>query len=163
MTTEILERDESMKKTAAAKIPPISWDKIKVEVTATANGTGGVTWSHKIKSSGHSNGNKIKVPENRAHRIKFDLNDESGLGIRFNAAGPIFAKEGVADPCPDRLETGQIMVDSCDDDELVVIDWNYGAQQELRYQLNFVTHANGPIDPYDPIIENGGGGVRPLL
>ena len=43
-----------------------------------------------------------------------------------------------------------------------MIDWNYGPNdQELRYQLNFVTDLGAPIDPYDPIIINGGGGVKP--
>ena len=60
------------------------------------------------------------------------------------------------------ITTPQILVESCEEDELVVIDWNYGPNdQELRYQLNFVTDLGAPIDPYDPIIINGGGGGKP--
>jgi len=136
--------------------------KIDVEVYARPNGSGGVQWSHSVKSHGHSNGNKIKVPKGEGYRIKFDLDDYTDLNIRFDASGPFFCKEGTVDPCPSSITTQQILVDSCEDDTLVVIDWNFGdEEQELRYQLNFVTDIGGPVPPYDPIITNGGGGVPP--
>jgi hypothetical protein len=136
--------------------------RIDVEVYARPNGSGGVAWSHSVKSHGHSNGNKIKAPRGEGYRIKFDLDDYTDLHVRFDASKPFFCKEGTANPCPDSISTQQVLVDSCEDDTLVVIDWNYGDQeQELRYQLNFVTDVGAPIDPYDPIIINGGGGVQP--
>jgi hypothetical protein len=136
--------------------------RIDVEVYARPDGAGGVTWSHSVKSHGHSNGNKIKAPRGEGYRIKFDLDDYTDLHVRFDASKPFFCKEGTTNPCPDSISTPQVLVDSCEDDTLVVIDWNYGAQeQELRYQLNFVTDIGKPIDPYDPIIINGGGGVQP--
>jgi hypothetical protein len=136
--------------------------KIEVEVVARDNGSGGVAWSHTVKSSGHSNGNKIKAPKGEGYRITFDLDDYTDLNIRFDASAPFFCKEGVSDPCPSSITTKQILVDSCEPGELVVIDWNYNEiEEELRYQLNFVTNIGGPIDPYDPIIINGGGGVKP--
>lgn len=136
--------------------------KIEVEVLAEDNGSGGVKWSHTVKSYGHSNGNKIKVPKGEGYRITFDLDDYTDLNIRFDASGPFYCKEGTVDPCPSSITTQQILVESCEEDELVVIDWNFGPnEQELRYQLNFVTNIGGPIDPYDPIIINGGGGIKP--
>lgn len=135
---------------------------IKVEIIARDNGSGGVEWSHEVKSNGHSQGKKIKAPKGEGYRITFDLDDYTDLNIRFDASQPFFCKQGTADPCPSSITTPQIMVDSCEDGELVVIDWNYNEnEEELRYQLNFVTDIGGPIAPYDPIIVNGGGGVRP--
>lgn len=137
--------------------------KIDVEVIARDNGSGGIAWSHTVRSTGHSNGNKIKVPRGEGYRIKFDLDDYTGRHIRFDASAPFFCKEGIADPCPSSISTPQVLVDSCEDDTLVVIDWNYGDEQELRYQLNFVTNVGAPIPPYDPIIINSGGGGEPLM
>ncbi len=135
---------------------------IDVEVYAKPNGKGGVDWSHMVKSHGHSNGNKIHAPKGGGYRIKFDLDNFTDLKVRFDASRPFFCKEGTVDPCPDNISTRQILVDSCEDDTLIVIDWNYGEhEQELRYQLNFVTDIGTPVDPYDPIIINGGGGVQP--
>lgn len=137
--------------------------KIDVEVLAKPDGSGGVEWSHTVKTHGHSHGNKIKAPRGQGYRIKFDLDDYTNLKIRFNAAAPFFCKQGTVDPCPNSISTPQILVDSCEDDTLVVIDWNYGAAQELRYQLNFVTNVGAPIPPYDPIIINDGGGGEPFM
>ena len=136
--------------------------KIEVEVYARPDGHGGFDWSHSVKTHGHSNGHKIKVPRGEGYRIKFDLDDYTNLNIRFDASKPFFCKDGTGDPCPSSITTPQILVDSCEDDTLVVIDWNYGNQeQELRYQLNFVTDIGTAVKPYDPIITNGGGGVQP--
>jgi hypothetical protein len=136
--------------------------KIEVEVTAKLDASGNVKWSHEVKSPGHSEGNKIKAPKGEGYWIIFDLDDYTGRHIRFDASAPFFCKDGTDDPCPSKMDTKQILVESCADDELVVIDWNFGPdQKELRYQLNFVTDTGGPVDPYDPIIINGGGGVQP--
>ena len=136
--------------------------KIEVEVYAKDNGSGGVEWSHKVKTTGHSNGNKIKAPKGEGYWITFDLDDHTDLNIRFDASAPFFCKDGTVDPCPSSITTPQVLVDSCEEDELVVIDWNFNEhEQELRYQLNFVTDIGAPIEPYEPIIINGGGGVRP--
>lgn len=141
-------------------LPPLG--RIEVEVTASPNGPNGVTWSHRVKTSGHGHGNKIKAPRGQGYKITFDLDDDTELNVRFDASKPFYCKEGVDDPCPSSITTDQIMVDSCEYDELVVFDWNFNEnEEELRYQLNFVTAAGGPIDSYDPIIINGGGGVKP--
>ena len=136
--------------------------KIEVEVTAKLDASGNVKWSHEVKSPGHSSGNKIKAPKGEGYWIIFDLDDYTGRHIRFDASAPFFCKDGTGDPCPSSITSDQILVESCAEDELVVIDWNYGsAEQELRYQLNFTTDIGGYIPPYDPIIINGGGGVAP--
>jgi len=116
---------------------------------------GRLDWSLDIKT--HGNNGKIDLPaKSGAHRIKFRLEDKTDLNLRFDASGPIFASSETGQ-CPRSLATDQIMVDSCDDDELEIIDWNYGAEMDLRYQLNFMNRIGEPQEPLDPIIRNGGG------
>lgn len=135
-------------------------EKVEVEIIASPGSGGKIVWSHKVKSTGHSNGNKINLPNGVGYRIHFDL-DRNGLDVRFDAKAPFFCKDGTSDPCPSSITSKQVMVDECDADDLYVIDWNYGDPMELRYQLNFVTEVGDPVDAYDPIIENGGGGIKP--
>jgi hypothetical protein len=42
----------------------------------------------------------------------------------------------------------------------VVVDWNYGDAQDLRYQINFTDSCGQRRDPLDPVIQNGGG-IKP--
>lgn len=135
-------------------------DKVEVDVIAQPKVGGGINWSHSVKSVGHDNNGKIKLPKGLGYKIKFDLK-ANGFDVRFDASAPFFCKEGTTNPCPGSLMTDQCMVDDCDADTLTVIDWNYGDEQELRYQLNFVNSAGKRVEPYDPIIQNDGGGVKP--
>ena len=150
-----------MQSTQNLKMTVPKLDKVEVDVFAKLNGSGGIDWSHKVRNPGHEKGNKIKLNKGIGYEIQFDLRADSGLNVRFDASRPFFCKEGTSDPCPSSITTQQIMVDSCEDDELVVLDWNYGNEQELRYQLNFVDDAGNRLDPYDPVILNEGGGTRP--
>ena len=137
-----------------------------LDITIIANpgtGTDPVDWEIEIDPS-HKNGDKIKLHHGNGYEIDFDLKDKTDLEVRFDASAPFFVKDGTTDPCPNTCNSPQIMVDSCKDDELVVIDWNYGEGpevQDLRYQLNFVTKYGKRLNPFDPIIENAGGGTRP--
>jgi hypothetical protein len=135
-------------------------EKVEVEIIANPGSGGTIDWSHNVKSSGHSNGGKLKLPNGVGYRIHFDLN-RNGLDVRFDAKAPFFCKDGTSDPCPSSIASPQVMVDECDAKDLYVIDWNYGNPIDLRYQLNFVTEVGGPVNAYDPIIENGGGGIKP--
>ena len=143
-----------------AGIPHV--DKVKIDIIANQAAGGGIDWSHDVKSAGHSNGKKIKLPNGVGYLLEFSLK-KNGLDVRFDAKAPFFCKDGSANPCPSDVSTDQIMVDECKADYLGVIDWNYGTPRELRYQLNFVTETGGPVNPYDPIIENGGGGIKPII
>jgi hypothetical protein len=138
-------------------------DKVEVDIFAEHDGKGGVLWSHKVKNPGHGHGQKIKLPRGIGYEIHFDLRKPHDLNVQFDASAPFFCKEGTADPCPSEITTDQIMVESCEKDELVVVDWNYGKEQELRYQLNFVDDAGARVDPYDPVILNEGGGTKPNM
>lgn len=136
---------------------------VTIDVVAKDKIGGGMDWSLDIKTSGHGNGNKLKLPKDHNYELTFKLDDKTALGLRFDASAPIFVREGGAGPCPTSITTPQIMVDSCDADTLVVVDWNYGAPIELYYQLNFVNLKGLAKYEYDPIIENGGGGVQPFM
>lgn len=136
---------------------------VDIGVIAKDKPGGGIDWSLDIKTSGHGSANKIKLPPNDNYKLTFNLDDETQLGLRFDASAPIFVKEGGAPPCPTSISTTQIMVDSCDADTLVVIDWNSGPEVELYYQLNFVNKNGTKKYAYDPPITNGGGGNPPFI
>ena len=145
---------------AKTMVPPLS--SIEVDVIAT-QGNGQIDWDLDIKTHGHGQGGKrIAATPGIGYKIRFDLVNRSHLDVRFDASGPIFVREGSDIFCPTRLDSKQIMIDSCKDDELVVIDWNY-EELVLNYQLNFVTDVGKAVNPYDPIIDNGGGGTKPLF
>lgn len=145
-------------------VPELANGHVEVEIVGSGpDAKGEVIWTHEVKSSGHDNGGKIKLGKDEGYEIQFDLKDRTNLRLRFDASGPFFVKEGTADPCPSTLGSTQCMVDDCDAGKLTVIDWNFGVPRELRYQLNFVTKSGRRVNPYDPIIENGGGGVPPMI
>ena len=135
---------------------------VSIDVIADPLPGGGIDWKLDIKTSGHGNNGKIDLPKGHNYEMTFTLVDNTPLNLRFNASGPIFARNGGAGPCPTDISTDQIMVNSCDAKKLVVIDWNYGAPGELYYQLNFVNKTGQSKYDYDPIILNGGGGTHPL-
>lgn len=124
---------------------------------------GGIDWSLDIKDGNHGKGNDIKLPKDHNYELTFKLDDQTNLGLRFDASAPIFAREGPPGNCPTDISTPQIMVDSCNANTLVVIDWNYGPPVELYYQLNFTNKKGLSKFAYDPPITNGGGGTEPLV
>lgn len=131
---------------------------IEVDVIANPDG-GGVDWGLDIKSNGKDD--EIDLPpDSGGYEIQFRLIDRTRLKLRFDASGPIFASTDLSE-CPKTLDTTQIMVDECDDNDLVIFDWNYGSSVSIRYQLNFVDKIGNKMPPFDPIIRNGGG-VPPI-
>lgn len=141
-------------------IPPQS---VKVEVTAAGDP---IEYSAVIKSFGATKKKKkrrvaghadpIKLPKDSGpYRITFKL--VTRLDLRFDAAGPLLCDVTYGDACPNSLNRVQFMVESCTDDELVVVDWNFGVGAEFHYQLNFTTSVGVPQKAFDPIIVNGGG------
>lgn len=135
---------------------------VDINVIADPEGSGIRCWLD-IKTGGHGNGNKIDLPKDNNYKMNFTLIDKTNLNLRFDASAPIFIREGGAGPCPTDVSTTQILVDSCDANTLSVIDWNFGAERELYYQLNFVNKTGQQKFDYDPIIKNGGGGVPPMI
>lgn len=135
---------------------------VKLDVVARNKIGGGIDWSLDIKTVGHGSGNKIDLPKDNNYELEFTLDDQTGIGLRFDASAPVFVREGGAGPCPTGISTPQIMVDSCNARKLVLKDWNYGQPVELYYQLNFVDTKGLTKYAWDPVIINGGGGFPPL-
>lgn len=127
-----------------------------VVITATSGNGGGI--DYQIDGKPHHTHPKLELPKDSGpYKIRFKL--DTKLDLRFDAAKPFYCikDEGC---CPDRLGSEQVMVDRCDKKELVVVDWNYGEPQDLRYQINFVDACGAAKEPLDPIIQNGGG-IKP--
>ena len=138
-----------------------------VKVTVKGTGWDPISWSQEIKTAGHGSGSgndKIKFPNGPdKYDIIFTLDNHTGHEIGFDASGPIFIERTLpGSPYPDKFNTDQLMVKSCDASKLVVRNWNVVAM-EFHYQLNFVDAIGDPIRPFDPIILNDGGGSRPLI
>jgi hypothetical protein len=136
---------------------------IAITVIADPDPIEGISWSQQIADPQYGADDNVICPAGVGYRITFSLQDNTTKQIQFNVAKPIFVKEGKNDPCPSRKGSNQIKPDSCTSDVLVITNWNYGKARSLRYQLNFVDPAGSDIDPpYDPIMDNGGGGTQPL-
>ena len=133
----------------------------RADIIVTAERKGGEI-EYSIDTRGNGANGRIKLEaDSGPYRIHFELEDKTGRNLRFDAAQPFFCASGTGH-CPTCIETDQIMVDSCDADELVVVDWNFGEKQELRYQINVTDRHGAPQPPVDPVIENGGG-IKPLV
>lgn len=132
--------------------------KIDIVVTALLSG-GKVIWSWKNQSGGDPG--KIKIDKGVNGRLVFKIDNQTDKAIRFDASGPIFY---LANPKPGDYPTsfpkdGDLLVESCDANQLSLIDFNT-VEGEIMYQVNFVTDTGGPVHPLDPIIMNGGGGIK---
>ncbi len=132
-----------------------------VRVDVTGKGWNPVSWSQEIKSAGHGSSGTIKFPHGKDnYDIIFNLINNTGHKIRFDASKPVFVeRDRPGSPCPSSFNTDQMLVESCDGDKLVIRNWNV-EKMNLHYQLNFVTDKGNPVNPFDPIIQNDGGGVK---
>jgi hypothetical protein len=138
---------------------------IWVDVRAKIKG-GELDWRVKWKRSKWNpfwNEGPIDLPAGSgAHEIMFDLDDDTGLGLRF-LEPPDEAIWVMPDTCPQGKcnQGGQITPVSVEDQgkRLRVINANSGQPVELHYALNFdgTRSAHGPPYCHDPIIKNRGG------
>jgi hypothetical protein len=126
----------------------------KVKIKATGDGAGGVEFEvdglkpHKAR---------LKLDKDSGkHLIEFELHDQSGLELSFDAADPIWVDEDCPCPPAQGLNSDQVELDDCGDRLLKLVDGNWGRERELRYQLNFVGN-DGSRSICDPVILNGGG------
>ena len=154
--------EQSNTMTSAAPQPAKRKD---VHVTVTGTGWNPIAWSQKVDTPGHgNNGNKIEFPHGPdSYDIIFKLKNDTGHDIGFDASGPIFVERTLpGSPYPTGFNTDQMMVHSCDGSKLVLRNWNE-LKMDFQYQLNFVTNAGDKVRPFDPIIQNDGGGTKPTL
>ena len=135
-----------------------------VHVTVTGKGWNPIGWSQEIKTPGHGSNDKIEFPHGPdSYDIIFTLKNDTGYDIGFDASAPIFIERTLpGSPYPSSFNTDQMMVKSCDESKLVLTNWN-AVKLDFHYQLNFVTNAGDKVRPFDPIIQNDGGGTKPTL
>ena len=97
-----------------------------------------------------------------AHEIMFDLDDKTGLGLRF-LAQPDEAIWVMPDTCPPgKCNVGGQITPVCVENEgksLRITNANSGDPVDLHYALNFEGPNSdyGPPYRHDPIIKNRGG------
>jgi len=135
---------------------------IAITVIADPDPIEGIRWSQQVADAKYGANDNVICPAGVGYRLIFSLQDNTTKQVQFNAANPIYVKESGADPSPTRKGSKQLKPDSCTSNTLVVTNWNYGRKRTLRYQLNFVDPAGNELPPYDPIMDNGGGGVQPM-
>jgi len=136
-----------------------------VKVTVKGTGWNPIAWTQEVKTAGHGSGNdKIKFPHGTDnYDIIFTLDNQTGHDIGFDASGPFFIERTLpGSPYPNKFNTDQLMVKSCDANKLVVRNWNE-LPMEFHYQINFVDAIGNRVRAFDPIILNDGGGSRPLI
>jgi hypothetical protein len=99
---------------------------------------------------------RLDVPKGAPPQaIEFGINDETGLGLRFDDATPFQVWEQQGCP-PAGIDTDQVEVVHSGSDKVRIVNQNTGPARTLQYQLNVVSK-DGKSWPCDPIIDNGGG------
>jgi hypothetical protein len=113
-------------------------------------------------SKPYLHGQTIRLPRGPDwYDIAFHLVDNSSRRLEFDPKEPICAHVGAG--CPPQgsgnLSDGQLIQDSLGSKKLVMVNKNQDPPREIAYTLCFVDAAtNQPVDPFDPIMDNGGGG-----
>jgi hypothetical protein len=125
---------------------------LAIRVTAERMG-GGIEYGHEAK--GKKNGKIDLKKDSGAWELSFQL--DTKLDLRFDESNPFLCDVTEDGACPTSLNREQIEILSCKDRKLVVLDRNYGDPLELHYVLNFTNRQGEPQEPYDPVIQNGGG------
>lgn len=94
-----------------------------------------------------------------SHRFKFSLVDQTGLGVTFLSLDA--ADNCTTCPPPSGMNSQQIHAISINGTTAEFTDSNSGNSMPISYQWNFSCNNSNylPIT-YDPIINNGGSGVR---
>jgi len=135
---------------------------------------GATATDHDIPLTATLTGSTVKIDGNGAanlpkgsgaHRFRFTLNDQSGLNVRFSSLDT----EDNRSTCPPASgeNSGQIVgmnIGPNGDNASFTDNNNNQGRMDVSYQWNFI--CNDPtkrVDPFDPIIQNGGGGVVPSV
>jgi hypothetical protein len=107
-------------------------------------------------------GQTIRLPRGLDwYDIVFHLVDNSSQKLQFDPKEPICAQVGAG--CPPQgsgnLSDGQLTQESLGSKKLVMVNRNQDPPRQIAYTLCFVDAATKqPVDPFDPIMDNGGGG-----
>lgn len=124
--------------------------EISITLTATlSNGQVSVT----------GNGGANLPRATGAHRFNFSLVDQTGLNVTFLSLDA--ADNCTTCPPPSGMNSEQIHAVNINGTSAAFTDSNSGSEMSISYQWNFTCNNSNylPIT-YDPIINNGGSGVR---
>lgn len=139
---------------------------LEFNVVATDNG-GKLTYELRptnAASRPYLHGQTIGLPNGPDwYDIAFHLVDNASLRLEFDQTEPICAQVGAG--CPPQgsgnLSEGQLTQDSVGPKKLVMVNKNQDPPRQIAYTLCFVDAATSrPVEPFDPIMDNGGGGRR---
>lgn len=137
-----------------------------LEFNVVASDVGGsLTYALRPTNAGSApylNGRAIKLPHGPDwYDISFHLVDNSSRKLEFDLDEPICAQIGTGCPAAGsgNQSDGQLSQDSVNSKRLVMVNKNQDPPRQIGYTLCFVDAAtNQPVEPFDPIMDNGGGG-----
>lgn len=113
-------------------------------------------------SAPYLKGRTIALPNGSDwYDISFHLVDNSNQKLEFDPNVPICAQIGADCPAAGsgNQTDGQLTQNSASSKRLVMINRNQDPPRQIGYTLCFIDAAtNQPVEPFDPIMDNGGGG-----
>ena len=118
---------------------------------------GTVAWNSTVSfhppGPGHGNGNRFEITAPGEAEILFDLDDRSGLQLRFrpSANEAFWIQQGTSCPNGPGDGGGQFAVDRVQNTRLTVTDFHTDSD-EYCYALRF--DSNQGLQVFDPIIKN---------
>lgn len=100
-------------------------------------------------------------PGSELYKIHFHIDDgDCSYNLKFDSQTPIRAADGDCCPQSGGIRSNQLDRPDPVRDRLLVIDNYNSAQGKVGFALLFKDrNSNDRIEPFDPIIDNGGGGV----
>ena len=105
---------------------------------------------------------EITIPESQdLYRIHFRLDDRGcSQNLRFRRRWPICAHNDTECPMDGGITTVQLKRSGAVEDKRLVINDYNSAKGSVGFALFFRDQrTNAPVNEFDPIIENGGGGI----
>ena len=110
-------------------------------------------------------GQTVKLPKGPDwYEINFHLVDNSSLKLEFDQKEPICAQVGSGCPAPGsgNQSERQLEQKGVGAKRLVMVNVNTDPPRKIAYTLCFIDAATQePVTPFDPIMDNGGGGRIP--
>jgi len=131
--------------------------RVNVNVRAERAPDGSIEWNPTISfhppGNGNANGDKIHLTAQGGAEILFDLDDRSGMHLRFRSDpnDAIWIVGGVNCPGGQGTGDGQFSIDRVQNTRLTITDFHTD-QNEYCYALRF--DSDNGVQQWDPIIKN---------
>ena len=123
---------------------------------------GGIVWSIGEKPpTKKGEKQKIHFPKNSGeYDVTIELRDNTGRGIVFDPAAPLYVQEGGQCPPQPGIGSSEIPASSVHITPALAFTNLNEKDCTLIYQLNFVDSNNQAVPALDPVFKNGGGGGK---